>query len=61
MHSIKGVKLFHTYTCNSHMVAMEGIRQAICNHGVLQWGVTHLHPCSHVQRVRSLSRQRKHN
>lgn len=33
---------------------MEGVRQAVSHHGVLQGGIAHLHTCSHVQGVRSL-------
>lgn len=33
---------------------MEGVRQAVSQHGVLQGGVAHPHTGSHVQHVRSL-------
>lgn len=42
------------HTCDAHVVAMEGVCQAVSHHGVLQGGVAHFHTCSHVQRVRSL-------
>lgn len=42
------------HTCNAHVVAMEGVRQAVSHHGVLQGGIAHLHACSHVQGVGSL-------
>lgn len=42
------------HTCNAHVVAMEGVRQAVSHHGVLQGGIAHLDTCSHVQGVRSL-------
>lgn len=50
------------HTCDAHVVAMEGVRQAVSHHGVLQGGVAHLHPGPHLQRVRSLrGNQRKRN
>lgn len=46
-------------TCDSHVVAVEDVRQAIGYHGVLQGGVAHLHSCSHMHCMRSLSIQRR--
>lgn len=42
------------HTCHAHVVAMEGVCQAISHHGVLQGDIAHLHTCSHLQCVRSL-------
>lgn len=42
------------HTCDAHVVAMEGVCQAVSHHGVLQGGVSHLHTCSHLHGVRSL-------
>lgn len=53
------IKVFHTR--DPHVIAMEGISQAISDHGVIQRGIPHFHPGSHVQSVRSLRRQRKPN